>query len=150
MCSNNLISVSNQGWVFFPSSCALSYLCSIWWWVPAPDSLRYTLPFLLLAVTASRLFWCITSIIQHNWLFIISTHPFYVFPRLSLLLSGTKSSLSPFLLTSFWGKKTHQANISLGLSSIPSLSFISLKGQSRISLEENEEKQVYPTFWLYG
>ena len=34
--------------------------------VPAPDSLRHTLPFLLLVVTASRLFWCIISITQYS------------------------------------------------------------------------------------
>lgn len=146
MCSENLILVSNQGWMFFllilcSLACALlDGACS---WFP---KVHTPLPS---PCSHSRLFWCIISIIQHNWLFIISTSPFCGFPCCSLFLSAWKPSLSPFLFTSLWGEETQQANISLGLSIIPAWSFIYLKGQSKISLDENEEEQVYSTFWFY-
>lgn len=74
---------------------------------PAPDSPRYTLPFLHLAATASRLFWCIISIIQHNWLFIISTSPFYVLPSLSLLFKWNKPPHSLNFFSPFYQAEKH-------------------------------------------
>lgn len=122
MCSENLILVSNQGRVFFPSSCALSCLRSTWWCLLLiPQGTHSPSPHL--AVTASRLFWCIISLIQHNWLFIISTSPFYVFPSLSLFFKRNKPLTLSYSFCLFIRQRNTASQHFTGFIQHPSLIF---------------------------
>lgn len=122
--------------------------------VPAPDSLRYTLPILLLAVTVSRLFWCIISIMQYNSQLIIPSSPFYIFPSLPLFFKGKNPPQSPHLPSPLHYLKKHSKPI---FHWIPPASQLWLSALWKVSPEVHWKRmskrkllQVYSIFWLYG
>lgn len=101
------------------------------------------LHFLLLSFIASRLLWCITSIIWYSYQLIIPSSPLYIFPSLSLLIKTTTTmwSLLIFsLLFTRWRNKAKQH--CPDSSSISALAFSSVINQSGSFLEKNGEETV--------
>lgn len=124
MCRENLILVSNQGWVFFPSSCALSCLCSTWWCLLLIPQGTHSHP-----PPRSHCLKIILMYHQHNSTQFSSSPPGHFMFFLALpyfWVEQNPHSLHFFL--PLCEVKKHSKPTFLGWSSIPAWSFIYLKG----------------------